>query len=173
MTGGAFGRIGAGAPVQVDENETISHTLSKPSSGAALDTHNKATPAIIGNDDGKKAGRTAGPFKQLSKYHTSKLTFKVSPNLKQIKGFATSVVPIVCGGGFSGPVTKLVSIGASSATITNSGEFQGKLVLHGTNGEESTTTLVGKFTSAKTASGKVTYKVGKCNVTEPFTARKK
>ena len=110
---------------------------------------------------------------KLSKYHTSKLTFTVSPNQKQIKGFDTSVVPIVCGGGFAGPVTKLVSIGVNSATIKSNGTFQGKLVLHGANGEVSKTTLVGKFTSARTANGKVTYKVGGCNVTEPFTARKK
>jgi hypothetical protein len=110
---------------------------------------------------------------KLSKYHLSKLTFKVSSNHKQIKGFATSVIPIVCGGGFSGPVTKLVSIGVSTATIKGGGTFQGKLVLHGTNGEESKTTLVGKFSSPKTASGKLTYKVDGCNVTEPFTAKKK
>ncbi len=116
------------------------------------------------------AGAWAG---KLSKYHTSKLSFKVSANHKQIKGFDTSVIPIVCGGGFAGPVTKLVSIGVTSALIKSNGSFQGKLVLHGTNGEESTTTLLGKFSSATAASGNVTYKVAGCNVTEPFTAKSK
>lgn len=109
---------------------------------------------------------------KLSKYHTSKLTFSVSSNHKTIQKLSTSVVPIVCGGGFAGPVTKLVSMGVTSATIKSNGSFAGKLVVH-TSGSTSTSTLVGRFSSATSASGTLSYKAGGCNVSEPFSAKKK
>jgi hypothetical protein len=109
---------------------------------------------------------------KLSRYHSSKLTFTVSANHKTIHRFQTSVVPIVCGGGFSGPVIENVSIGVSSATIKKDGTFHGKLVVS-SSGTKSEETLDGKFTSKTAANGHVTYKAGGCNVTEKFTAHKK
>lgn len=110
---------------------------------------------------------------KLSKYHTSQLTFRVSANHEQIHRFHTTVVPIVCGGGLSGPVTEPVSLGVSAATIKNDGTFRGKLVLRSQGGkQESKTTVAGAFTSATIANGTVTYKAGGCNVEEDFTAHK-
>jgi len=48
----------------VKENESVSLTLSKPSSGAVLGTQKKATLTIIGNDYGKEAGRAADLLKR-------------------------------------------------------------------------------------------------------------